>query len=529
MHDPPMETLGRYVLSDRLASGGMAEIWRGAITGPGGFSRPLAIKRIRAEHAADHDFIRMLMDEARIASTLHHPNIVSVIEFGQDKGEWFIAMEYVSGRHLGSVVADSIRAGSHIPLPLALYISREACLGLAHAHTRKDHTGTPLGIVHRDISPQNILVGYDGAVRVADFGIAKAARRVSHTDGGALKGKYAYMSPEQSRGHDVDARTDLFAMGVVMWEVLAGRRMFPVSMDPILVLEQIRAGNFPNLADVAPRVSPEVRKVVEGALEPDPDRRTPDAATLAGQLGYALGVLAPGYTSLDATRFMRERFGPEIDSEALKLASLDSLARRATVSAMNALTPSASVPAQPVVPADSHATQIIADSDDQDTGAMLMPPPAAPAPRQRHEALRRGSAIGAFALGLSAVLAVGVWTVVQRTRAGAGHAGAKPVAAGAAKVDPQAASGGTSGPAGNSSSAANVAARMGVLVVDTVPAGADVMVDGRAVGNAPLTVNLERGTQHTLAASMPGRQVARQTITLQGEQEAVLLELPRPE
>ncbi|MEW5847839.1 MAG: protein kinase [Myxococcota bacterium] len=325
-----VEHFGRYVLTDRVASGGMAEIFRGAVKGAQGFRRPLAIKRIRPEWSADEDFIRMLVDEAKIASTLHHPNVVQVTDLGVIGNQYFIAMEYVEGKHLGAVIGAATRGGTKVPVPFALHAVRDALQGLGHAHGKKDSAGKSLGIVHRDISPQNILVGFDGSVRVADFGIAKALGRATHTDAGIRKGKYPYMSPEQARGDDVDHRTDLYAMGVVLWEALAGHRLYPVNLDEVQVLAQVSRGVRRSLKEVAPEVAPELVDVVERALALLPEDRFQSAEEFAHALSHLLGALAPGYAVGELAAYMTATFAAEAEHERRKCAELESTARKLT-------------------------------------------------------------------------------------------------------------------------------------------------------------------------------------------------------
>ncbi|HSQ67748.1 MAG TPA: serine/threonine-protein kinase, partial [Polyangiaceae bacterium] len=214
--------IGRYVLCDAIASGGMATVHLGRLLGPVGFSRTVAIKRLHPHFARDPEFVAMFLDEARLAARIRHPNVVSTLDVVVLQGELFVVMDYVHGEALSKL----IRANGAVPPPIAASIIAGVLYGLHAAHEAKTDDGAPLHIVHRDISPQNVLVGVDGSARVVDFGVAKAVGRLQTTREGALKGKIAYMSPEQISTDSVDRRTDIYAASVVLWEMLTGKRLY---------------------------------------------------------------------------------------------------------------------------------------------------------------------------------------------------------------------------------------------------------------------------------------------------------------
>ncbi|HZS40011.1 MAG TPA: protein kinase [Polyangia bacterium] len=218
--------IGKYTILRRIATGGMAELLLARADGPAGFAKLVALKQILPGHADNRGFVEMFLDEARVAARLNHPNIVQIFELGQSDGAYFIAMEYIHGH----TVFELLRAGSHrgerVPLDVALGIAIAACDGLGFAHGQRADDGRPLELIHRDVSPQNLLVSYDGAVKLVDFGIARAADQLHHTTYGQVKGKPSYMSPEQAVGGRVDHRTDIYALGVVLHELLTGRRLF---------------------------------------------------------------------------------------------------------------------------------------------------------------------------------------------------------------------------------------------------------------------------------------------------------------
>jgi len=212
------QAFGKYQLIKRLATGGMAEVWLAKQTGIEGFNRHVVIKQILPHLAEDPEFVQMFLNEAKIASRFNHPNIAQIYDLGAENGSYFIAMEFIHGEDLGKVMRRAWTSGQWVARHIALRIVADTCQGLYYAHTRIDEQGRPLKVVHRDISPQNILISFDGAVKLVDFGIAKAADQVSLTKSGAIKGKFAYMAPEQAGGKAIDGRTDIFALGLVLYE-----------------------------------------------------------------------------------------------------------------------------------------------------------------------------------------------------------------------------------------------------------------------------------------------------------------------
>ncbi|MBI5478859.1 MAG: serine/threonine protein kinase, partial [Deltaproteobacteria bacterium] len=216
---------GRYELLRKIAAGGMGQVLL-ARKGAEGFEKLVVIKRILPHLVEDEEFFTMFMDEARITMRLDHPNIARINEFGVENGIHYIEMEYVAGEDVRRVDKRARAVGQTIPLGIILRIMADAAAGLDFAHKAKDARGLPLNLVHRDVSPQNVLVGFDGAVKLIDFGVAKAAGRAQHTATGILKGKFPYMSPEQADGLEMDGRSDVFALAIVMWELLTGKRLF---------------------------------------------------------------------------------------------------------------------------------------------------------------------------------------------------------------------------------------------------------------------------------------------------------------
>ncbi len=221
-----VRTVGRYALYGAIAAGGMATVHLGRLIGPVGFSRTVAIKRLHAQFAADPEFVSMFLDEARLAARIRHPNVVPTLDVVATGGELFLVMEYVPGESIGRLARALRERQQTIPLRILSAIMAGVLHGLHAAHEARDERGQPLGIVHRDISPQNVLVGTDGAARILDFGVAKAVGRVQTTRDGQIKGKLSYMPPEQLRGASVTLQSDIYAAGVMLWELVTGQRLF---------------------------------------------------------------------------------------------------------------------------------------------------------------------------------------------------------------------------------------------------------------------------------------------------------------
>ncbi len=240
-----MKSVGRYALYQAIASGGMATIYLGRLIGPVGFARTVAVKRLHPYYATDQRFTSMFLDEARLAGRIRHPNVVPTVDVVTTNGELFLVMEYVHGESLARLVRVASEKGTPMPVPVVAAILSGALQGLSAAHEATSERGEPLQIIHRDVSPQNILVGLDGQARLIDFGVAHAEGRLHTTQTGQVKGKIAYMSPEQLRGETISPTTDLYAAAVVMWEALTGRRLFKADGDGGLVVQVLEAQVIP--------------------------------------------------------------------------------------------------------------------------------------------------------------------------------------------------------------------------------------------------------------------------------------------
>jgi serine/threonine-protein kinase len=276
--------LDRFELVAELAAGGMATVYLGRISGAGGFQRFVGIKRLHPHLAREAEFVQMFLDEARLAARIHHPNVVPILEIGTSEQGYYIVMEYVEGDTLAQLITRSAQVGRHVPVYAASRILVDILRGLHAAHELADDDGKPLGIVHRDVSPQNILIGVDGSARLTDFGVARATSQLSTTQTGQLKGKLAYMAPEQARGQkDIDRRADVFAAGVVLWETLEGRRLFKGDGEAD-TLHKVLTDPILPLSDDLPAVTPELEAVLESALDRDRTRRFATAAAFADAL-----------------------------------------------------------------------------------------------------------------------------------------------------------------------------------------------------------------------------------------------------
>ncbi|MEZ4359609.1 MAG: serine/threonine-protein kinase [Kofleriaceae bacterium] len=325
--------VGKYEILAPIAAGGMARIYIARSTGIGYFERHVVLKMILPERATDKHAVDMFLDEARLAAALNHQNVAQVFEVGQEAGIHFLAMEFVHGQDLRAVLSKAGQAGARIPIELSLAIVAGAAAGLHHAHDRRSPDGVPLGIVHRDVSPSNIMIGYDGAVKLLDFGIAKAAARSVHTQSGIIKGKFAYMSPEQCRGREVDRRSDVFALGIILYEITTQHRCFRADSD-FDTMHRIVTGDIVRPSRLVATYPPELEKIVMTALSVDVSRRYASCAAMLEEIESfaARARLSPSTMALG--RFMRELFGevPEPWQAGGRLASAPSAPRESTVS-----------------------------------------------------------------------------------------------------------------------------------------------------------------------------------------------------
>lgn len=331
---------GKYLLLERIAVGGMAEVFLSKSFGIEGFEKVIAIKRILPTMAEDDDFIEMFIDEAKIAGQLSHANIVPIYELGKIGDSHYIAMEYVWGKDLLQIMNRFRRMRKRMPPGMVAFIASKMCEALEYAHTKRDRRGQHLNLIHRDISPQNILVSYDGAVKLIDFGIAKAASRTTKTQAGVLKGKFGYMSPEQVRGLPIDLRSDIFAVGTCMYEMLTADRLF-VGESDFSTLEKVRHAAVAPPSEMVPDVPPEFDAIVMKALAREPADRWQTAGEMQEALQEFIATQRPPFTTSKMAAWMRSAFTKEQEEEKARLDSYASVGRPSVLGSPppNATTP----------------------------------------------------------------------------------------------------------------------------------------------------------------------------------------------
>ncbi|MBW2264483.1 MAG: serine/threonine protein kinase, partial [Deltaproteobacteria bacterium] len=305
---------GKYLLLDRIAVGGMAEVHRAKSFGVEGFEKILAIKKILPHVAEDIEFVEMFINEAKIASQLTHSNITQIFDLGKIDGNLFIAMEYVWGKDLLQLINYFRRRRESMPGPMAVYIATRVCEGIDYAYHKRGAHGKPLKIIHRDVSPQNILISYDGEVKIIDFGIAKATLHHSETQAGLLKGKFSYMSPEQVQGFPIDHRSDIFAIGTCLFEMLTSQSLFRGEND-FITLERVRKAEVPNPTDINPKIPKSLEKIVMKALALEPKDRWQRAADFQDALQRFLITSPPIYTAKRLADWVKLTFAGDIDAD----------------------------------------------------------------------------------------------------------------------------------------------------------------------------------------------------------------------
>jgi serine/threonine-protein kinase len=326
MTDASPRTIGPYVIHQPFGGGGMASVHFGRIVGSGGFSRVVAVKRLHAELARDEQVRAMLVDEGRLTARIRHPNVVTTLDVVEADGEVLLVLDYVHGESLAVLARRAQACGVHggrVPPPLALAIAVDVLRGLHAAHQCTDPRGEPLELVHRDVSPHNILVDIHGIAKIADFGVAKARGRMQAlTKKGELKGKASYVAPEQVHGN-ASRRSDVFAMGIVLWEALSGERLF-VGASQGATLGRVLLANVPDLRAKVPEVTSEVARAIGQGLE----RRPEDRFATALDFARALEASGPIATRADVARWVEELAGPEIEARARLVAELEGEALR---------------------------------------------------------------------------------------------------------------------------------------------------------------------------------------------------------
>lgn len=478
--------LGRYEVLAQLAAGGMATVYVARAQGVAGFERLVAVKVLHPHLAHDDEFISMFLDEARLAARIRHPNVVPTLDISDSQGDgYFLVMEYIEGDHFGSLLREAARAGKNLPPGVALRVVVDALEGLGAAHQLADGDGKPLGIVHRDISPHNILVGSDGIARITDFGVAKAEVRLSSTRDGQFKGKLAYMAPEQASTGFADQRSDLFGMGVVLWESLVGRRLFKAENNGEL-LNRLLYAEIPKVSDYAPELAP-LDAVLAKALERDPADRFQSAPEFIDAIEAAASAVGGIGNQRTVGRSVKELLGTKIDTEGTRIrTAIDSLGRSEVSSAGSVPRPEPSgvlsLPYPGARPGSSSQPSQVrrAAPEDMTVGAK---PTTRPATDEQESARPRSHIPMLVGVGVVIVLALGAgWYVFSRDAALTPAVAEPPVAGPIAAPDHEATS--TAGSTGAAAAPTPGSTSLGAGAGDTAagaaspgmgaPAAADV-------------------------------------------------------
>ncbi|HEY3820698.1 MAG TPA: protein kinase [Polyangiaceae bacterium] len=301
--------VGRYRLIAELARGGMGIVYLALVRGPGGFNKLFCVKVLRGQMSEDRKLVTMFLEEARLAAKLNHPNVVQTIEVGSDAGQHYIAMEYLEGQSLHSIQVRGRRADHPLSLAYQLHVLVHLLEGLQYAHSAADFDGTPLRLVHRDVSPHNVLVTYEGQVKILDFGIAKALGSSNDTNTGMLKGKIAYMAPEQAAGEPLDGRADVFSAGVMLWEAAVGQRMWPRSLNDLQILHALMKGAIPDPREAKPDLDARLERIIRRAIAVRVGDRYESAAAMQHDVeAYLKEMQVPSFGARDIGKLVGEAF-----------------------------------------------------------------------------------------------------------------------------------------------------------------------------------------------------------------------------
>ena len=311
---------GKYTLIDRIAVGGMAEIFLARQAGLEGFEKTIVIKRIRPHLSKQASFVKMFLNEAKLAAQLNHPNIVQIYDLGKIGESYFIAMAYIFGRDMRRIIPKADSMGIPFPMVYALKIASSVCEGLYYAHQKVDLYGSPLNIVHRDVTPENIFVSFDGTVKVLDFGIAKAANQIEQTRAGEIKGKLSYMSPEQCMGKVLDQRSDIFSLGVVLYEWLTGFKLFTGDSE-VAILKSITEGKIYAPSYFKADIPEAVESILMRALEKDREKRYQSAWEMQYDLDQFLSQYEFTPSNIHLSNFLKQLFNDELEEEKARLAT----------------------------------------------------------------------------------------------------------------------------------------------------------------------------------------------------------------
>jgi eukaryotic-like serine/threonine-protein kinase len=336
----------RYSIIEQIDVGGMAEVWKGRAVSLQGFEKQVAIKRVLPHLAANEQFLEMFLDEARVSLHLNHANIVQTFDVVQAKSSYFIVMEWIDGLNLRKILELLNQSQERLSIPETVYVAAEACKGLSHAHSLNAPDGSPLNIVHRDVSPPNILISKEGETKIVDFGLAKAASQLASTDPGVVKGKFSYISPEAAHGTPVDPRTDVFSMGTVLWEMITGKKLFEGAND-LETIKLVRRCEVKPLHLLDRRVDEQLSGIVMRALEKDPNLRFQSCEDMSQALVrylFSIGTAVTNFTIALMVRRMKERAAnnklstpSDSTNGSLEATDLDTFASLASTARLDAL------------------------------------------------------------------------------------------------------------------------------------------------------------------------------------------------
>jgi TonB family protein len=415
---------GQYVLLEKIATGGMAEVWKARMRGMEGFQKIVAIKKILPHLSDNQEFIEMFVDEAKLAAQLNHNNIIHIYDLGKIASSYYIAMEYVDGHDLKTILKRAQERDQPVGPDLALFVASKVASALDYAHRRRDFEQKEMGLVHRDVSPQNVLISQEGDIKLCDFGIAKAASKASHTQAGALKGKLQYMSPEQASGKPIDRRSDIFALAAVLYEMLAGKKLF-TGENEISILDQVREARVTPPSKVNDEVTADIDRVVMKALQKDPEQRYQTAGEFARDIDSLLYNMKPTPTSADLAIYMHRLWSAEpvvhraVEEPEHVAGRVDAASDLAAVAP-----PPKPAPAPAVAPSTS-------------PGTVPMPAWEAPA-KHAHAPAKKKSPVVPIAIAAVVVLAIagGFFYMRSRSASAPEPAAAKPAVA--APVNPPA-------------------------------------------------------------------------------------------
>jgi serine/threonine-protein kinase len=539
-HPAPTQ-IGRYRIVARLGGGGMADVYLGVASGLVGFTKLSVIKVIKPAIATEPEHVSLFLDEARLAAKLNHPNVVQTNEVGEDGGTYYLVMEYLEGQTLRRVLRPEVAGRRGESLPALLRALCDVLAGLHYAHELRDFDGRPLGIVHRDVSPHNVFVTYDGAIKLVDFGIAKAAGAIHLTGAGVLRGKFAYMAPEQARGERVDRRADVYSAGVILWEMLARRRMWSGEHE-LTILRRLTSGALPSLHEHAPDAPPELVAACERALSLDPADRFATAQHLRAAIEAFLAVRGWHVTASDVGALVSRQFADERAAfqrrleEAFAAGVIQTVAQPSLSSLRVEASPSGA-PSNPGLASGSPSNRGPAarrPSSRPPPGPASPPegapvpdvaPPAASAIAPLGVSVPPGERARATALAWAAPFVAGVLVAgsslhLWRNEPAAATPAPTPalLTASAAAPAPAPPTAEAAGAAGDARAGAAVdAAPVELRVSKTSPPGATLYLDGRRLGGAPFRATFPRGGRHELRAEAKGYEPTTLALTLNAD------------